>query len=71
MQPQVSDIDKLSVLPFFVSTIPRLKEEFPAYVAASEDTDPSMTREFWIIESQGSATYMVQLISKSRVGSTV
>ena len=47
MQPQVSDIDKLSVLPFFVSTIPQLNEEFPAYVAASEDTDPSKTREFW------------------------
>ena len=48
IQPQVSDIDKLSVLPFLVSTIPQLKEEFSAYVAAAEDTDPSQTREFWV-----------------------
>ena len=48
MQPPVSDIDKLSVLPFLVSTIPQLKEEFSAYVAAAEDTDPSKTREFWV-----------------------
>ena len=33
---------------YFVSTIPQLKEEFPAYVAASENTDPSKTREFWM-----------------------
>ena len=44
MQPQVSDIDKLSVLPFLVSTIPQLNEEFLAYV----DTNPSKTREFWV-----------------------
>ena len=41
IRPSVSTLDALSVFPFLSSQIPTLKEEFPFYVAASEDIDHS------------------------------
>ena len=48
IRPSVSALDALSVFPFLLSQIPALKEEFPFYLAASEDTDPSYDPlQFW------------------------
>lgn len=48
MQPQISDVDELSALPFLVPDLPQLKEELPVYLAAVKDTDPTKIREFWV-----------------------
>ena len=37
IKPNVSALDTLSLFPFLSFQIPALKEEFPLYVAASED----------------------------------
>ena len=48
IRPSVSALDTPSVFPFLSSQIPALKEEFPLYVAASEDIDPSYDPlQFW------------------------
>ena len=48
IKPSVSSLDTLSVFPILSSQIPALKEEFPLYVAASEDIDPSYDpSQFW------------------------
>ena len=49
IRPSVSALDMHSIsFPFPTSQIPALKEEFPLYVAASEDIDPSYDPlQFW------------------------
>jgi hypothetical protein len=48
MKPAISYLDNLSIFPFLSPQIPTLKEEFPLYVAASEDIDPSYDpMHFW------------------------
>lgn len=48
MQPTSQDIYQLSSLPFLAPVVAQLQEELPAYMAASQDTDPSKVKEFWL-----------------------
>lgn len=41
LNPDISAINSLEILPFLSSAIPSLKEEYPLYVAAAQDIDPS------------------------------
>ena len=47
MQPSASSIDCLSVFPFLKSSLPRLKNDLPDYLAKAEDISPSYCPLEW------------------------
>jgi len=53
IKPTLSSLDTLSVFPFLSAQIPTLMEEFPLYMATSEDIDPTYDLlRFWKQQEQ-------------------